>query len=182
MLAIGIVLAVVLISLAAISAKPEMSPYGEGTVGVDAVTVGVPAASAKPEMSPYGEGTVGVDAVTVGVPAAPIEVNPKEPLPDESVDDVGVTATTNSTLILRGRYGPYSVNAGSSIYRTVSFSPYQFSSPPRVVWTNEVYPYTARAYYAIDRNWIGTNSFDARITAVDTLSNNYINWIAIGTI
>lgn len=156
MLAIGIVLAVVLISLAAISAKPEMSPYGEGTVGVD--------------------------AVTVGVPAAPIEVNPKEPLQDESVDDVGVTATTNSTLILRGRYGPYSVNAGSSIYRTVSFSPYQFSSTPRVVWTNEVYPYTARAYYGIDRNWIGTSSFDARITAVDTLSNNYINWIAIGTI
>jgi len=40
-----------------------------------------------------------------------------------------------------------------------------------------VYPYTARAYYAINRGWITTTYFDDRIFAVDALTNNYINWI-----
>ena len=103
----------------------------------------------------------------------------------ELVDVINVTSRVTYTgrgyAIVSGRAGPYSMPAASSGWVTVPF-PVTFTDTPNVVWTNEVYPYTARAYYAIDRNWIGLNSFDARITTVDALSNNYIQYFAMGPV
>ena len=100
----------------------------------------------------------------------------------ELVDVINVTSYVTyvgSNTIVSGRAGPYSAPASSSGWVTVNY-PITFSDTPNVVWTNEVYPYEAKAHYAIDRNYISTSSFDARITADDELSNNYIQFIAIG--
>ncbi|RJS75841.1 hypothetical protein CW713_11735 [Methanophagales archaeon] len=103
----------------------------------------------------------------------------------ELVDVINVTSCVTymgkGYAIISGRAGPYSMPAASSGWVTVNF-PITFTGTPNVVWTNEVYPYTARAYYAIDRSWIGASSFDARITTVDALSNNYIQYFAMGPV
>ena len=103
----------------------------------------------------------------------------------ESAELVAVLNVTSyvthsgSYTIVGGRTDSYSLSAGETALIRVHF-PIVFKDIPNVVWTNEVYPYEAKAHYAIDRGWISTSSFDARITATDDLSNNYIQYIAIG--
>lgn len=103
----------------------------------------------------------------------------------ESAELVAVLNVTSyvthsgSCTIVSGRTEPYSLSAGETALIRVHF-PIVFEDIPNVVWTNEIYPYEAKAHYAIDRSWIDTDSFDARITAIDDLSNNYIQYIAIG--
>lgn len=91
-----------------------------------------------------------------------------------SASSTGGTSGSPSPTV--GRWGPYSVSAGTSKYFRVSF-PTPAPDVPVISWTNEVYPFSAKAHYAIDRGYIPTTYFDARITAVDALTNNYINWI-----
>lgn len=101
---------------------------------------------------------------------------------DELVAVLNVTSYvthSGSYTIVSGRTDSYSLSAGETALIRVHF-PIVFKDTPNVVWTNEVYPYEAKAHYAIDRGWISTSSFDARITAIDDLSNNYIQYIAIG--
>lgn len=105
----------------------------------------------------------------------------------ESAELVAVLNVTSyvthsgSCTIVSGRTEPYSLSAGETALIRVHF-PIVFEDIPNVVWTNEIDPYEAKAHYAIDRSWIDTDSFDARITAIDDLSNNYIQYIAIGPV
>lgn len=77
-----------------------------------------------------------------------------------------------------GRWGPYSVSAGTSRYFRIYFH-FTFPVTPTVTWSNEVYPFSARGHYAIDRGYITTTYFDARVYAVDGLTDNYVNFQAI---
>lgn len=136
------------------------------------------------------EGTVDLPPIaTISVEKRPIRVEVYEGADKESAELVAVlngtsyVANFGSYAIVSGNSSAYSRSAGQSTWTRVYFPDgITFTDTPNVVLTNEVYPWSARAYYAIDRGWIRTSYFDARITAVDALTDNYIQFFAAGPV
>lgn len=126
---------------------------------------------------------------TISVEKRSIRVEVYEGADKESAELVAVlngtfyVANFGGYAIVSGNSSEYSRYAGQSTWTRVYFPDgITFIGTPNVVLTNEVYPWNARAYYAIDKGWIGTSSLDARITAIDALVDNRIQSFAAGPV
>jgi hypothetical protein len=139
------------------------------------VLVGIGLAMAQGDRAPSGE------VAPHGPPGGPPGQTDKGPAPKIG-KDVTSAATPSGILVQSGRAGPFTVNAGVSQWKRVTFKR-SFSATPVVVWTIELSPYNAKIDYGIDNGWIGTSYFDSRVTSSHgSTVTYYVNYVAYGTV